>query len=213
MLNTLRQPLLLIALLSPALLGAGSWLYLNRPFEPLLATPRDLCGWLLRNDAAAAPPRLQAELFERCRTELLEPNSALDWSELDEALRTVDPKQRAIWEGNVRWWCRGWWLNEGRAYSRIPMERQREYLNKKLAHWSTYEWLALGKLRSAGTAATSTGTPATAASPAMLTEWSAEIESWIASAAYNEQPGLQEFWAALRWQLLTQPKLWKNFGR
>ncbi len=199
--------MLLIVLLSPALLGAGSWLYLSRPFEPLLATPRELCGWLLQNEAAVASPQMQAELFERCRRELLDPSSALDWNELAEALRTVGPEQHAIWERNVRWWCRGWWLGEARAYALIATERRADYLRQKLAHWKAHEWVALGKLRTAGEA-----TPTTALTATMLMEWSAEIESWIATADLAEQPSLQNFWGALRWQLLTQPALWKIFG-
>lgn len=202
-----RRPFLLILLLSPALLGAGSWYYWTRPFEPLRATPRELCGWLLKNDAAEATPTMQADLYERCRIELLDTTSALDWSELGEALRSVDHEQRARWDRNVRWWCRQWWLNEARAYANVAHERRTEYLQEKLAHWATHEWVALGKLRSAGEENAATGM-----TPAILTEWSAEIESWIAAAPPHEQPRLQEFWAALRWQFLTKPALWKKLG-
>ncbi len=200
-----RRPLLLLALLSPALLGAGGWLYLNRPFEPSRASPRELCGWLMQNEAGQASPELQAELFERCRQELVGPESALDWNELSEALRTVEPAQRAIWNHNVRWWCRAWWLSEGRAYTLVALQERAAYLKKKLAHWSANEWAALGKLRRAGET-TST------ASSTSLTEWSTEIESWIASAPATEQPGLQEFWAAIRWQLLMQPELLQSMS-
>lgn len=200
-----RRPMLLILLLSPALLGAGSWYYLTRPFEPLQATPRELCGWLLKNNAAEAAPAMQADLYERCRIELVDASSALDWHALGEAVQTVDHEQRACWERNVRWWCRQWWFNEARAYANVASERRAGYLQEKLAHWTTHEWLGLAKLRSAGDA-----TAASGVTPTMLTEWSAEIESWIAAALPNEQPSLQEFWAALRWQFLTQPKLWKG---
>lgn len=207
-----RRPLLLLALLSPALLGAGSWYYLNRPFVPSQATPRELCGWLLQNEAAAASPELQSELFQRCRQELVGPESAIDWNELGEALRTVEPEQRTHWDRNVRWWCRAWWLSEGRAYTRTLLENRAAYLQEKLARWSTNEWVALGKLRRAGATTSPSRTTGTTTSPSSMTEWSAEIESWIATAEPEEQPGLQEFWAALRWQLLTQPKLWKSLG-
>jgi hypothetical protein len=204
-----RRPLLLLALLSPALLGAGGWYYWNQPFEPSRATPRELCGWLLRNEAAQAAPQLQAGLFERCRQELVGPESALDWQELNEALRTVEPAQRATWNSNVRWWCREWWLSEGRAYARTMLEKRAAYLKEKIAQWSANEWAALSKLRRAGESPTSSGT---AAAPASLTEWSTEIESWITSAPATEQPALQEFWAALRWELLMQPQLWRSLS-
>jgi hypothetical protein len=202
-----RRPLLLLLLLSPALLGAGSWYYLTRPFEPLRATPRELCGWLFQNEVTEAPPPLQAELYERCRIELLDISSTLDWSELHEALKTISSDQRAQWDRNVRWWCRQWWFNEARAYAQVANERRAEYLREKIAHWATHEWIALGKLRSYGEANAGQGM-----TPAMLTDWNAEIESWIATAPPKEQPQLKEFWAALRWQFLLQPKLWKNFG-
>jgi hypothetical protein len=205
MLSMFRRPFLLILLLSPALLGAGSWYYLTRQFEPLRATPRELCGWLLKNEAAQAALPLQTDLYERCRIELLDATSALDWSELDEALRAVDQEQRTRWERNVRWWCRQWWFSEARAYASIASERRTTYLQAKFAHWATHEWVALGKLRSTGEVNTAQGM-----TPARLTQWSAEIESWIAAAEPNEQPKLQEFWAALRWQFLLQPKLWKG---
>ena len=200
-----RRPLLLLALLTPALLGAGGWYYLSLPFEPSRASPRELCGWLMQNEAEQASPELQAELFERCRQELVGPESALDWNELSEALRTIEPAQRAIWNRNVRWWCRAWWLREGRAYTHVALQERAAYLKQKLAGWSTNEWTTLGKLRRAGDVSSAPGT--SAAAPASLTEWSTEIESWIASAPAAEQPGLQEFWAAIRWQLLLQPKL------
>ena len=202
-----RRPFLLILLLSPALLGAGSWYYLTRPFEPLRATPRELCGWLLRNEAVDAVTTMQADLYERCRVELFDAGSSLDWNELGEALKTVDHEQRARWDRNVRWWCRQWWFNEAREYANVASEQRAEYLREKLAYWTIHEWVALGKLRSAGDANAAPGM-----TPAMLTEWSAEIDSWIAAAEPNEQPKLQEFWAALRWQFLTQPVLWKKFS-
>lgn len=202
-----RRPFLLILLLSPALLGAGSWYYLTRPFEPLSALPREVCGWLLKNDAAEASLSMQTDLYERCRIELLDATSALDWSELDEALKTVDHEQRARWDRNVRWWCRQWWFNEARAYASVASEQRTKYLQDKLAHWTTHEWVALGKLRSAGEANAAQGMTS-----AMLTEWSAEIESWISATEPIEQPRLQEFWAALRWQFLMKPALWKNLS-
>jgi hypothetical protein len=204
-----RRPLLLIALLSPALLGASGWYYLTRPFEPQHATPRELCVWLLQNDASAATPQLQTELFERCRCELVGPESAIDWQELGKALRSVEPEQRATWNRNVRWWCRAWWLSEGRAYTLVAIVERAAYLKAKLAQWSTNEWVALSKLRRAGEASVDSES-APAAAPSSLAEWTVEIESWIASAPLAEQPDLQDFWAALRWQLLMQPHLWKS---
>jgi len=166
---------------------------------------------LLQNEAAAASPQLQAELFERCRTELVSPESAIDWNELGEALRTVEPEQRATWNRNVRWWCREWWLSEGRAYTLVTFKERAAYLKEKLARWSTNEWVALGKLRRASPTTSAAGTP-NASSPTSFAEWNTEIESWIASAPAAEQPSLQEFWAALRWQLLLQPKLWRSLS-
>lgn len=202
-----RRPVVLMLLLVPALLGAGSWYYWTRPFEPLRATPRELCGWLLCNDAAAAPAPLQADLFERCRMELLDTTSALDWSELSEALKSVDHEQRSLWERNMSWWGRVWWLREARAYMAIPREQRTQYLNEKLAHWSKHEWVALDKLRTI-----SDEQPLATATPAKLAALNSEIESWIAAATPDERPALQEFWAALQWQFLLQPKLWKNLG-
>jgi hypothetical protein len=202
-----RRPLLLIVLLSPALLGAGTWLYWNRPFDPLQATPRELCWWLFQNDAAAAAPKLQSELYERCRIELLDAGSGFDWTELREALEKVDQEQCAQWNRNVRWWGRQWWLNEARAYAAIPRADRAVYLQKQLAQWTTREFAALSKLRSAGVATTAGGL-----TPTLLAELTTEIESWIATAAPSEQPQLQEFWAALRWQFLLQPKLWKGLS-
>lgn len=202
-----RRPLLLILLLSPALFGAGSWYLWPRPFEPRTATPREVCAWLLQNDVTASPLALQADLYERCRIVLLDASSSLDWSELGAALQTVDREQRDQWERNVRWWCQQWWINEARAYAAIPNAERAEYLTKQIAHWKTHEFVALGKLRSVGVANSSAGL-----TPGLLAELSVEIESWIASADPSEQPQLQEFWAALRWQFLTQSKFWKGLG-
>src|SRR4051812_25117933 len=119
-----RRPLMLILLLSPALLGAGSWYYWTRPFEPLLATPRELCGWLLKHDAAEAALSFQNELYERCRIQLLDETAALDWNELGDALRSADHEQQSRWDRNVRWWCRQWWFNEARAYTSVASEQR-----------------------------------------------------------------------------------------
>lgn len=206
-----RRALLLIALLSPALLGAGGWYYLNRPFDPAQASPRELCVWLLQNDASTAAAPLQTELFCRCQRELVSPESAINWQELGEALGTVQPEQRATWNRNVRWWCRQWWLSEGRAYTLVALQERAAYLKDKLARWSTNEWVALRKLRRASQAPADAAATS-AATPSSLAEWGAEIESWIAAAPPEEQAGLQDFWAALRWQLLMQPKLWKSLS-
>jgi hypothetical protein len=202
-----RRPLLLILLLSPALLGAGSWYFWPRAIEPLSATPREVCEWLLQNDAATATPALQAALHERCRLELLDTSSTLDWTELSEALKSVRDEQRACWERNVCWWCQQWWFNEARAYAAVSRAERAEYLQKQIVHWKTHEFVALGKLRSVGVANTSTEL-----TPTLLAELSVEIESWIANAEPSEQPQLQEFWAALRWQLLAQSKFWKGLS-
>jgi hypothetical protein len=201
-----RRPLLLLVLLSPALLGAGSWYLWPRPFEPGRATSRELGAWLLQNDAAAAPPAFQAALYERCRRELLDTGSQMDWAELYEALKTVSAEQRAHWDQNVRWWCRRWWINEAQSYAAVPQEKRGAYLQGKMAHWQTHEFVALGKLRSAGEA-----NPSAELSPALLAELSSEIESWIALAEPGERPSMQEFWSALRWQFLMQSPLWQQF--
>ncbi len=202
-----RRPLLLLVLLSPALFGAGSWYFWPRPFDPRMATPREVCGWLLQNEAATASPALRASLYERCRIELLDTSSTLEWTELRAALQTVNDDQRACWERNVRWWCREWWINEARAYAAIPPTERAEYLRKKIAHWMTHELAALGKLRTAGAVNATAGM-----TPALLSDLSQEIEAEIAAADPREQPQLQEFWTALRWHFLTQPKLWKGLG-
>jgi hypothetical protein len=204
-----RRSLLLIALLTPALLGAGGWYYWTRPFEPARATSRELCYWLLQNDAAQAVPELQTELFERCRHELVDPAATIDWDELGEALRSVNADQRVTWNRNVRWWCRQWWLSEGRAYALVALQERAAYLKTKLARWSANEWVALRKLRRASEVSNDNSS-VTSAAPSSMTEWNTEIEAWIASAPREEQAGLQDFWSALRWQLLLQPQLWKS---
>lgn len=200
-----RRPLMLLLLLSPALFGAGGWYFWPRPFEPRTASPRELCGWLVEHRVVESATELQAELYDRCRVELLGEDSTVDWNELHNALQSIRPEQRERWQENVRWWCQRWFINEAQAYAAVAHAQRAQYLSKQIAQWRTREFAALGKLRSAGTTNTAEGM-----SPARLAELSVEIETWIATAAPHERPLLKEFWTALRWQFLIQSNLWQG---